>query len=520
MRWNGFNSFMKIWARKVFSLLLVYSIIFLVSFACSNHQGTQKATLETFTQQLDARISTIMDRYDIPGTSIALIQDRNLVWSNAYGYADIEQQKKLTIDAVCRTESISKSVTAWGVMKLVERGLINLDDPVKQYLGNWSLPESEYNLDEVTIRRLLSNSAGIPLGSLGEEYSPSSEKPSLRQYLSEEVQLTYEPGSTYEYSNPGFNLLELVIEEVTGRDFNDYMANELLIPLGMHNSSFDWDEEWSSRVPMGYDLQGNSVPPYVYPYKASGGLFSTVEDIARFAIAGMAQGNKRQPKVLNRESIQDIQTPQINTSGIFSFVADDYGFGHFIETLPDGKKAVWHGGQGHGWMTHFHVIPETGDGIVIFSNSQRSWPFIAQVLNDWSRWTGFGPVKFGRIIKVVTGLRIIIGLVLLVTFWRAGQVFYGIITGYRKLKITPGKAPIIRVTELAAGVAILTILIWSVSQDYLFITSVFPVGAIWLGWVLLFLSLTLLCSALLPVLSNDQLSNLNHERNENKRKLA
>lgn len=520
MSWNGLNRPIEKWITKRVHQLLGLSVILLISGGCSNQSIDQGAPVDTFTRQLDVQILSSMDGYNIPGTTIALVKNGEVVWSNTYGYADIEQQKKMNSDAVCRTESISKSVTAWGVMKLVERGLINLDDPVQQYLLNWSLPESEYNLNEVTIRRLLSNSAGIPLGSLGEEYPPDSEKPSLRQYLSKEVQLTYEPGSNFEYSNPGFNLLELVIEEVTGRDFSEYMENEILRPLEMHNSSFDWDEKWSSRVPMGYDLQGNSVPPYVYPYKASGGLFSTVEDIARFAIAGMAPGNKLQPKVLNGESIQDIQTPQIKTSGIFSFVADDYGFGHFIETLPDGKKAVWHGGQGHGWMTHFHVIPETGDGIVIFTNSQRSWPFIANVLNDWSRWTGFGPVKFGRITKVVTGLRIIIVLILLVALWQAGQVIYGITRGYRKLTITTTQTPIIRFTELAAGVAILVILIWSVSQDYLFITSVFPIGAIWLGWVLLFLSLTLMCSALLPVVSNDQLSNLNHERNETIRKPA
>ncbi len=65
--------------------------------------------------------------------------------------------------------------------------------------------------------------------------------------------------------------------------------------------------------------------------------------------------------------------------GLFGFAADAYGFRHFIETLPDRRRAVWHGGQGHGWMTHFHAIPESGDGIVILTNSQRSWPFMSRV---------------------------------------------------------------------------------------------------------------------------------------------
>ncbi|MFH5834253.1 serine hydrolase domain-containing protein [Halalkalibaculum sp. DA384] len=496
MKWNGLNRPIEKWSTRVHQLLGL-SVILLISGGCSNQSIDQGAPVDTFTQQLDTRVLSLMDSYDIPGTAIALVKNEDIIWSDAYGYADIEQQKKLTIDAVCRTESISKSVTAWGVMKLVERGLINLDDPVQQYLRSWSLPESEYNLNEVTIRRLLSNSAGLPLGSLGEEYSPNIQKPSLRQYLNKEVQLTYEPGSNFEYSNPGFNLLELLIQEVTGRDFNDYMVIEVLIPLGMHNSNFDWDEEFSSRVPMGYDLQGNPVPPYVYPYKASGGLFSTVEDIARFAIAGMAPGNKRQSKILSEDSIQTMHISQINVSGIFGFVADGYGFGHFIETLPDGKKAVWHGGQGHGWMTHFHVIPETGDGIVIFSNSQRSWPLIAHVLSDWSRWIG-GTVKFSRITSLVVALWVATGIIFLIAFYVGGKVLRGVITDRRGLSMTLHPYSKNRILEFVLWAALSSVLLWSVAQDYLFISSIFPVGASWLGWGVLFLSFALLFSVIFP----------------------
>ncbi len=498
MKWNGLNSLMKKRTRTGVYPLLVFSIILLVFLGCSNPVGEQGEPLDTFTGKLDKRITSVMDTYNIPGTSIALIKDRNLVWSNAYGYADIKQNKKMSTNAIYRAESISKSVTTWGVMKLVERGLISLDDPVRQYLNNWSLPESEYNLNDVTIRRLLSNSAGIPLGTLGEEYSPSSEKPSLKQYLSKEVLITYEPGSNFEYSNPGFNLLELLVEEVTSRDFNDYMMDEVLLPLGMHNSSFDWDEDWSSRVPVGYDLQGNSVPPYVYSCKASGGLFSTVEDIARFAIAEIAPGNNGQPNVLNGESIQTMQKTQINVSGFFGFVADSYGFGHFIETLPEGKKAVWHGGQGHGWMTHFHIIPETGDGIVILTNSQRSWPLIAHVLNDWSRWAGYGTVKFSRITSLVGVLWVITGIIFLVGLYLGGTIVHGVLTGRRRWSITPYPYSKNRIIEFIFWAALSSVLLWSVSQEYLFISSIFPVGASWLGWGILLLSFVLLYSIIFP----------------------
>ena len=90
-----------------------------------------------------------------------MVKRAEIVWSKAYGYADLEKGRKLTIDSFCRVESISKSVTAWGVMKLVEQGKIGLDDPVEQYLVDWNFPESEYPTEKITIKRLLSHSAGM-----------------------------------------------------------------------------------------------------------------------------------------------------------------------------------------------------------------------------------------------------------------------------------------------------------------------------------------------------------------------
>lgn len=452
-----------------------------------------------FIAHLDRQIPEVMQEYSIPGVGILIIKEGEKFWSKAYGYADIKQKRKMTVDAIFRVESISKPVTAWGVMKLAERGLINLDDPVQQYLLSWNLPKSEYNLNKVTIRGLLSNSAGMPQGTMGEEFAPQGERPSLPEYLTKDAQLAFEPATTFQYSNPGFNILELLIEEVTGRDFSEYMENEVLFPLGMYNSSFDWNKDWSSRVPMGYDLQGNPVPVYVYPYKASGGLFAEVEDIARFAIAEMAVGSGVEQNVLIEKSIQQLLTPRVKTSGIFDFVADAYGFGHFIEILPDGNKAYWHGGQGHGWMSHFHVVPSTRDAIVILTNSQRSWPFIATVLSDWSQWTGTGPVKFSRILFGISALRVLIGILVLVSIWQMVLISYGMFNGTRRLTYTKKLISDFRTVYFAMW-AILTIgFIWAIMQDYLFLTSIFPIGAVWLGWSLLLLWFMLLASLLFPV---------------------
>lgn len=103
-----------------------------------------------------------------------------------------------------------------------------------------------------------------------------------------------------------------------------------------------------------------------------------------FIKAGMVNYSDTGNNVLNYRSITDLYKPVVKVPGLYGIAFNSYGLGHFIEYLPEGLKAVSHGGQGHGWMTHFHFIPEMGDGIVILTNSQRSWPLIAGVL-------AFGP---------------------------------------------------------------------------------------------------------------------------------
>ena len=477
--------------------LVFFVLILLVGVSCSRPSIQPQDSLEAFTEHLDQRVPQLMRRYGVPGASIALVRDGELVWANAYGYADLAQERKMTVDAVCRAESISKSVTAWGVMKLVEQGKISLDDSVQQYLSDVQLPDNIGT--EVTVRRLLSQNAGMPLGPIGAgvEYAPQSEMPSLHDYLAQEVRLVRDPGSGFLYSNVGFNLLELLIEEVTGRDFAAYMADEVLAPLGMHRSSFGWDETLRPSIPLGYEQQGTPVPPYVYPVNASGGLFAPVEDIARFVSAEMT-GSYGENIVLEQESIRDLHTPEVAVVGIYKFVADSYGLGHFIENLPEGQRAVWHGGQGHGWMSHFLAVPETGDGIVILTNSERSWPFMARVLTTWARWSGVGAVQMGIITQATIALQAFIGIVVLAFLWQGYRLLRGLRSGQRRFEPFSRDAWQVRLLQAALGLGVLVALAWSAAQPYLMATSIFPSTVGWAGASFLVGGMTMLLSASFP----------------------
>ncbi len=455
---------------------------------------------EAFIQHLDDAVPGWMEYYGISGAAILLLWEGNPVWSGAYGLADREENRPLSTSTPMMTHSISKSVTAWGVMKLVQDGRIGLDDPVSPYLRRWSFPESKYDRDRVTVRQLLSHSAGLPLGTLGVHYDPGDELPSVPEHLSaEDARLIWEPGSAFAYSNLGYAILELLVEDVTGRPFDEYMRDEVLLPLGMQGSSFTWDEESHSHVPTGYDLRGNAVPPYVYPARASGGLLSTLEDVGRFVAAGMTNlpGEPGNP-VLSRESLVEIHAHQEPVSGLFSFVAESYGLGVFVETVGQSQRAVWHGGQGKGWMTHFHAVPETGDGIVLLTNSQRSWPFMALLLSDWARWRDLAPVGMARITTASRAMNVTVALVILIFGWRGWRVGRGIITGRRRLGLSLRKGSRPRFRDLLLGTTILLILLWAVTRDYLFISSLFPTATVWLGFSSLALGVLLLVSGLFP----------------------
>jgi hypothetical protein len=339
------------------------------------------------------------------------------------------------------------------------------------------------------------------LGDVFTIYSPHEEMPSLREKLTKEAVLVRNPGSAFSYSNTGYNLLELLIEEVTGQDFDEYMRQEILNPLGMNNSTFSWNERFDPKPPVGYDLSGKPVPVYVYPEKASGGLFATVEDIAAFTIAGMRGISHDElvlsfnTQVLSHNTIEEMHTPVNKEIGIYSLVFDAYGLGHYIETLPDGKKAISHGGQGTGIMTHFHAVTETGDAIVILTNSQRSWPFISYLLRDWARWRGFESIGMGRIIWGKYLLWIVIALIWSAVILQVLKIMPWVIKRNHKDTQEARHSKLLTTSQIVVAIIIIIILIWCLSRKYLFLSSVFPIASLWLGISAFVLSISLLFGA-------------------------
>ncbi len=491
-----------IWIKLLTAVIISGTIVIIASKVFPVGQTGPEASLQEFTSHLDRRVPQIMTDYKIPGLSIALVESGETVWTRAYGWADVAAGRRMSTDTYCRLESISKSATAWGVLKLIEQGRIDPDAPVEQYLTSWQLPETEFDEELVTVRRLLSGSAGMPLGTIGVRYAPDEPGiPTLKERLNNDAVLFKPPGGTFYYSNAGFNILELVIEEVTGRGFAEYMQHEILDPLGMTSSSFNWSADFDPPVANGYDNRGKAIPVYIYPDKAAGGLFGPLDDVARFAAAGMTGFNSRHSGVLQTDTIERMYTPVSDMTGYYRFVFDGYGLGHFIEFLSgrgQAVKTVSHGGQGSGWMTDFHLIPETGDGIVILSNSQRTWPGFAYILSDWAVWNGFDSIGMGFIITVQKIAWAAIALVLALLLLQVWQILEGVLTGSRRLAPLSGHSRLLRGTQASAGILLAGAFIWIQSLDYWFIDSVLPIATHWINSMLLAAAIVLLVTTLFP----------------------
>lgn len=328
--------------------------------------------------------------------ALILIQKGEVVSAHPFGIANTEKNSPVEMDrTLYQMASVSKMVTAWGIMKLVEDGTIALDKPVNQYLKRWKFPVSQYS-DQVTIRHLLSHTGGLDdlFGYAG--FLPGESIQSLEESLtltkdftsgkSRGVTVAREPGQNWLYSGGGYTVLQLLIEEVTQQSFLDYMEKAILKPLGMGESSFDWEAIAASgrrgelATSFDEDLQPSSHRRYTATAAAS--LYATPQDMARFV-----QAYSRKNLVLKQETLKQMMQPQPGAH-------QDWGLGHTLYVANDiDEYVVGHDGGNLPALGHtVRVNPATGNGIVLLISGNLE--LASQLGDDWVYWeTGKLPMN-------------------------------------------------------------------------------------------------------------------------------
>jgi CubicO group peptidase (beta-lactamase class C family) len=361
-----------------------------------------------FKAALDRQVPRILKQYGVPGMAIGTVLHGDPGRIYAYGAADVARHRPVTPDTVFEVASLSKSVTAWGVLTLVDRGKVDLDQPMLRYLARWPLAPSPYPASEVTARRLLTHTSGM---NAGEDTfrAPSDPAPTTLALLRREgppeggkptpAALTGPAGKAYLYSVPGFTLLQLMIERQSRQPFADYMHDAVLRPLGMTSSVYGWSPRLTGAIATPYLDDGRATDVLVPEDTAADGLFSTVRDMVQFVAAPLpGQGLPSGAGVISGGATQQLfLRPSSLPNGQLQTVGPDAPcLGCFIEHSEGGPMMITNAGDDPGWTSEIHMAPASGDGLVVLTNSSRAGPAIAQVEAMWAGWRGFPPPQVTR----------------------------------------------------------------------------------------------------------------------------
>ena len=294
-------------------------------------------------------------------------------------------------NSLFQVASLSKWITAWGVMTLVEQHRIDLDAPVSRYLTRWHLPPSEFGDEGVTVRRLLSHTAGLTDGLGFRGYAPGQTPLTIEEELTHSgdaqpgasgvVRVGAEPGTTWRYSGGGYLLLQLLIEEVTHQSFDEFMRSAVLRPLGMTESTFvDPDPAHLADF---YDSDGSKAIHYRFTALAAASLYTSVADVTRFLEAQIRGPDGAPPGrgVLAPATLDAMRTPHAFLCGM-----PVWGLGETLY-VPNaaGSYVIGHDGSNHPAInTTARIDPATGDGIVVLESGNGT--LATEIGGQWVFW--------------------------------------------------------------------------------------------------------------------------------------
>lgn len=311
-----------------------------------------------------------MTHYGVPGVSIAIIDDGRIVATRAYGLADRQTGAAMRTDTPMQAASISKAVSAFGAMRMVERGQLRLDTPVNATLKSWRIPETDATRAKpITLAHLLSHTGGLGVhGFLG--YETGQPLPSIVQILdgqapanSPAVRVEQAPELGFRYSGGGYTIAQTLMSDVAGRAFPELMRREVLKPIGMRDSSFDYPlparrmkHAAAGVMPDGEEVVGKRK---VHPESAAAGLWTAPEDLARFAIE-VQKAVRGESRLLGRDTAERM----LHDPG-----PDHYALGFGI-VHENGAAYFGHDGWNEGFSSHLLANRE-GDGVVIMINANQ-----------------------------------------------------------------------------------------------------------------------------------------------------
>ena len=354
-------------------------LLLVISFFSLNLQAqtSEKDTLNDAFKLIDTWLEAQLEYDNIPGLSVAVVKDQELLWSKAYGFSNVENEVEATPNTIYSICSISKLFTSIAIMNLYEEGKLRLDDELSTLLPDFNIQQKYEQSGPITIRGLLTHSSGLPR----EAASPYWTGPDFVFPTSQEVrdelgnQETLYSASTYfQYSNLGMSLLGEVIEKVSGMSYEEYINQLILEPLQLGQTKpFLPEDQWGQELATGYSAvkrDGSREKMKLFDARgiqAAAGFSSTVEDLAKFASWQFRLLDSDKEEILKPATLKEMQRvhwvdPDFNTY---------WGLGFAVQNV-NGEKMVSHGGSCPGYRTMISLMPEKELAVVVMMNAMDS----------------------------------------------------------------------------------------------------------------------------------------------------
>ena len=323
----------------------------------------------------ESKVNQAIENNEIPSIVVAIAKDGKIIYEKAFGFSDIENKIKATTSTSYQLASVSKSLTATGIMVLNHKNIVDIDSSAEKYMLPLKFNASEGNAEDVKLTNLLNHTSG--LGTYAEvdyaddEYTVNSFEMGFKKYGN----IFYPPGEIFEYSNMGYGLLSYIISKQSGNTFSKFMEQEVFKPLGMKNSFVDKTNNSDILIAKKYDSNLKQYPEMLNNTTGAGNIYSSIHDLILFGMFNLNNGKKN---ILSKEEI-DLMHNYVNENTYYPL--GNYGLGWFSNPNDNGYKAVWHEGGMAGVSSMIKLIPEKNIAIAVIMNNFNQ-PLCQEITNE------------------------------------------------------------------------------------------------------------------------------------------
>jgi len=371
---------------KKLNVLLTVLLLLLASIVrAQNPNLAEHPEIVSSLKLLEAWIESQMAYRGLPGMSVGIVHDQNLIWSKGFGYSDVDKKIPATPGTIYRIASITKLFTATAIMQLRDQGKLHLDDPVSKHLSWFKIRSRYTDAPPVTIRHLLTHSSGLPREAAFPYWSENN-FPTREQIIAAlpNQEAVFAPETKWKYSNLALSLAGEIVSVVSGEPYDLYVQKHILEPLGMSSSSMVLPEAHKGRVAIGYGRRMPDGKRDIRPFTDCKGiapaanLSSTVADLAHFASLQMRDGNVGGNQILKGSTLREMH----RVHWLQSDWKSGRGLGFAI--VRDGERTlVGHGGWVAGYRTQIMASPEEKLAVIVLTNADDGNPgyYLMQAFN-------------------------------------------------------------------------------------------------------------------------------------------